>query len=194
MSAEEKILQGILQDAKLQADKIIANGKTEETAILEEGKTQAKAYSAQTVSAALIKAKAIKTNAESAANLTVRDIMLAKKHSEIEKTLGLAIDKIVSLPDEKYFSLLCGLAAKNARSQQGVVFLSPADLGRKVSIFEKMLKNAGVNAKISSTPSNIKNGFILSYGDVEYNLSLEAVISDKRDILEDKINSALFAE
>jgi hypothetical protein len=89
MSAEEKILQGILQDAKLQADKIIANGKTEETAILEEGKAQAKAYSAQTVSAALIKAKAIKTNAESAANLTVRDIILAKKHSEIEKTLGL---------------------------------------------------------------------------------------------------------
>lgn len=194
MSAEEKILQGILDDANGQAEKIISEANAECKAVLAKGKEESKAYSAKTVSEALRKAKAIKQNADSAAELTVRDARLSKKHEEIEKTLSLAVERIISLPDDKYFSLLCGLAVKNARSEEGTIALGSADLIRDIAVFEKLLKDAGVNARLSKAPAPIKNGFILKYGDIEYNLSLLSVIDDKREALEDKVNSILFAE
>lgn len=194
MSAEERILQGIIDDANLQAEKIIAEAKSECENILAKGKEEAKAYSAKTVSDALRRAKAIKQNADSAAELSVRDIKLAKKHEEIEKTLCLAIEKIISLPDEKYFSLLCELAVKNARSEEGVICLGPADLIRDIAVFERLLSKHRVNVTLEKTPYSVKNGFVLKYGDIEYNLSLDAVIADKKDTLQDSINSILFED
>lgn len=194
MSAEEKILQGIIDDAKVQADTIMAQAQTKCEQILASGKAEAKEYAAKTVSDALRGAKAIKLNAESSAELVVRDAKLAKKHEEIEKTLSLAVEKIVSLPDNKYFALLLGLVKANALAEQGVLKLSPADLLRDISVLEKQFGEWELNITIDKTPADIKHGFILKYGDIEYDLSLEAVISDKKDALEDKVNGILFAD
>ena len=57
-----------------------------------------------------------------------------------------------------------------------------------------MLGEAEVTASVCNTPADISGGFILKYGDIEYNLSVSAVINDKREVLEDKINTVLFAE
>ena len=94
MSAEEKILQGIIADAEMQADKIKNTALAECESINAKVAEDKKVYEATTVSAALFKAKSIKQNAESAAELTVRDAKLAKKHSEIEKTLAMAEERI----------------------------------------------------------------------------------------------------
>lgn len=194
MGAEEKILQGILYDANLQAEKILADGEIKCEEIRTHAADKSKAYAAKTISEALRSAKAINQNSECAADLTVRDARLAKKHEEINATINAAVEKITALPDDKYFNLLCSLAVKNARGEEGSLMLSAADLIRDVSAFEKLLISNGVNVKLSKTPAAIKNGFILKYGDIEYNLSLEAVIVDKKDAIQDSINSILFAE
>ena len=46
--------------------------------------------------------------------------------------------------------------------------------------------------KISETPANIKNGFVLSYGDVEENCSFDALIEASKETLQDKIGQMLF--
>ncbi len=194
MSAQEKILQGILDDANLQAEKTLNDA----AAVCEEIKAQTaemvKSYSATTTSGALLRAKSIKENAESAANLIVRDAKLAKRHNEIEKTLILAEQQIAALPDNEYFTLLTKLAKQNAKPQTGELLLCNTDLARNTEIFANLLKGENVNVKISSKAANITSGFILKYGDIEYNLTIKAVINDKREILEDKINTILFAE
>lgn len=194
MGAEEKILQGILNDANGQAKKITADGAARCEEILTQSAQQAKAYAAKTVSDALRRAKAIKENSDSATELTVRDARLVKKHEEIENTIKLATEKIASLPDDKYFALLCSLAVKNARAQEGILLLGAADHIRDVSVFRELLGSAGVKVAIDKTPAAVKNGFILKYGDIEYNLSLDAVIADKKDALQDRINTILFAD
>lgn len=194
MSAEEKILGCILSDAEKQAETIKNAALAECEEIEKKAAEDKKAYEATTVSAALFKAKGIKLNAQSSAELTIRDAKLAKKHSEIEKTLKLAEDKINALADEEYFTLLTRLAKENAKQEKAELLMSSRDLKRNTALFEKMLAAAGVSAEVSSTPADICGGLILKYGDVEYNLTIAAVINDKREELEDKINGVLFAE
>ena len=194
MSAEEKILGCILSDAEKQAETIKNAALAECEEIEKKAAEDKKSYEATTVSAALFKAKGIKLNAQSSAELTIRDAKLAKKHSEIEKTLKLAEDKINALADEEYFTLLTRLAKENAKQEKAELLMSSRDLKRNTALFEKMLAAAGVSAEVSSTPADIYGGLILKYGDVEYNLTIAAVINDKREELEDKINGVLFAE
>ncbi len=192
MNAEEKILGGILSEAEATAAATAEKAADEVKALEEAAAAEIKTYSAEVVSSALLKAKAIKQNAESAAELTIRDARLAKKHEEINKTLDMAVATVCALSDEKYFALLAGVAATYAKKAEGTLLVGKNDMKRDLSVFKKALSDKGVKVTVSDLPSSDDYGFVLCYGDVEYNLSLTALINDKRDILEDRINRILF--
>lgn len=194
MGAEEKILEGIISDAEAQGDEIIARAKAQSELILAKAKDEAKAYSAEVVSSALMKAKTIKDNAESSASLVVRDGKLAKKREEILKTVELAKKHIVSLEDEIYFNKLLNLIKDYARSEEGTLLLGGADLKRNIALLEATLKKENINVKIADNQADISGGFILKYGSIEYNLSIDAIIDEKKELIEDKINTILFSE
>ncbi|MBO5873388.1 MAG: hypothetical protein J6Q56_04195 [Clostridia bacterium] len=194
MSAEEKILEGIISDAVAQGDEIIARAKAQSELVLTKAKDETKAYSAEVVSSALIKAKTIKDNAESAAALVVRDGKLAKKREEILKTVELAKKHIASLDDEVYFKKLVSIVKGYAKSEEGVLLLGGVDLKRNTALLETALKKANINVKISDKRADISGGFILKYGSIEYNLSVDAIIDEKKELLEDKINTILFSQ
>lgn len=192
MSAEEKILGGILSEAEATA-KAAEEKTAEEVKKMEEAAAaEAKAYSAEVISAALLKAKAIKKNADSAAELTVRDMKLSKKHEEIEKTVAMALEATLKLDDEKYFALLSKVAAPYAKDGEAALKVGKKDKKRDLSVFLKALAERGIKAILSDTSALEDYGFVLSYGDVEYNLTLAALINDKRDIIEDRIHRILF--
>ena len=50
----------------------------------------------------------------------------------------------------------------------------------------------GGDLKVSENTVDIPSGFILSYGEIEENCSIDALINEKRDVLEDKLNSLFF--
>ncbi len=192
MNAEEKILGGILEEAEATAAATAEKAANEVKDLEEAAAAEAKTYSAEAISSALLKAKAIKQNAESSAELTVRDAKLAKKHEEINKTLDMAIASVCALSDEKYFTLMAGVAAAYAKEGEGTLQVGKKDIRRDLSVFKKALSDKGVKITVSDIPSSDDYGFVLCYGDVEYNLSLAALINDKRDILEDRIHRILF--
>lgn len=194
MGAEEKILEGIISDAVAQGDEIIARAKAQSELALNKAKDETKAYSAEVVSSALIKAKTIKDNAESSAALVVRDGKLSKKREEILKTVELAKEYIASLDDEVYFKKLVSLIKGYAKSEESVLLLGAEDLKRNFALLEAELKKEKINVKISDKPADISGGFILKYGSIEYNLSIDAIIDEKKEFLEDKINTILFSE
>lgn len=194
MSAEEKILAGISAEAKAQAEQILSEATQRVDEINEAAKAEAKAYSGEVVSAALRRAKTIKENAESASTLVIRDAKLSKKLEEIEKTVSAAKKAIINLPDNIYFTRLAAMAKAEARAETATLYLGSADIKRDVACFKSALDEAGVNAELQDEPAPFDNGVVLKYGDIEYNLSLDSVIAEKRELLEDKINSILFAE
>ncbi len=191
MNAQEKIIEGILEESRTEAEKVLSNARAEVDAVSEEYKARAKDYSAKKVSEALLRAKVIKQNADSAGEITVRDASLAKKHEEIEKTIALALDKIKALPDEKYFTMLARIAEKYAEKRQGEALLGRGEEKRNADLFAKALKEKGIDVTVGYTNA-LNDGFILKYGDIEYNLSLSALVDDKRELLEDRINAVLF--
>ena len=84
------------------------------------------------------------------------------------------------------------LAAGYAKDQEGTLFVGSKDIKRDLSIFKTALQNKGIKVDISDVPLEEERGFVLKYGDIEYNLSLTAIINDKRDSLEDRIHQILF--
>ena len=194
MSAEEKILAGITAQAEAKAEEILGEATKRINEINESAISESKSYSGEVVSAALRRAKTLKENAESASELLIRDAKLAKKLEEIEKTISAAKKAIIGLPDNVYFQRLAAMAKAEAREEQAMLYLGAADIKRDVACFKAALDAAGVNALLQSEPAPFDNGLVLKYGDIEYNMSLESVIAEKRELLEDRVNSILFAD
>ena len=195
MTAQEQILKGILDDANKTADDILKNAKEQADVILEAAKKEAKTASGETVSAALKKAVTIKENAESSATLILRDARLKRKIREIEEVLEKATEEICKLSDEEYFDIILKMAKNKADNKNGELFLSATDLAKRNTEYLKDgIKKSGLMLTLSTAPADIKSGFLIKYGDIEINSSFSAIVQEKKELLEDTVNAALFTE
>ena len=176
---------GILDKAKAQADEIVNSGKEaadkKEAAIAKQGE---------------LDAAATKKRIDSAAEQTLRKYILEAKQWEINKTIAAALDKIQALPADEYFEDILKMVGKYAPEKEGTIKFSAADLGRMPADLEsrinKKLQGKG-SLKISKEPVNINGGFILDYGDVEENCSLDALAESLKEKLQDEISTILFS-
>ena len=157
------------QKAQKEAEKIIADGKK-----LAEKKVSAARSSAETIS---------KTRYLEVKNAIVNDIIAA------------AFEKIEAMSDEEYFALLLSLCEKNVESGEGTMFLSARDLERVPKDFEESINSLVYEkgaVRLSKTPKEIENGFVLVYGNIEVNCTLRAVFDEKLDTLRDALCKELF--
>ena len=73
---------------------------------------------------------------------------------------------------------------------KGEVYLSVKDKARDTASFKSEL--SALDLTLSDTFADINGGFILKYGDIQINGELSALIHEKRDVLTDELNKALF--
>lgn len=191
MTAVEKIVERIMLDAKAEADAIKAEAEQKALKIKFDSKNEATATAESFKASADKKAERIVAAAESAANLTVRNELLYKRREEIEKTLLGLEDYLKALPLKKYFDKLMLLAVESANGKEGVLYMNSADLERAPETFKEILKSKGITVS-NKADDTISGGFILKYDDIEINEEFSALIADKKELLEDIINSCLF--
>ena len=191
MTAVEKIVERIELDAKAEAEAIIAEAEQKALKIKFDSKNEATMAAENFKAEADKKAERIVAAAESAANLTVRNELLYKRREEIEKTLKELEEHLKSLPEKKYFDKLMLLAVDSANGKQGVLFMNSADLKRVPQTFKEILSSKGITVS-DKADDTISGGFILKYDDIEINEDFTALIADKKEQLEDIINSCLF--
>lgn len=191
MTAVEKIVERIMLDAKAEADAIKAEAEQKALKIKFDSKNEATATAESFKASADKKAERIVAAAESAANLTVRNELLYKRREEIEKTLLGLEDYLKALPLKKYFDKLMLLAVESANGKEGVLYMNSADLERAPETFKEILKSKGITVS-NKADDTISGGFILKYDDIEINEEFSALIADKKEQLEDIINSCLF--
>ena len=190
---DNNLFESIINSGKEQADAIAQEAEKKAQEIIAKAKEEAEQNSAEIAKNAEAKALNMKNAALSSSSLITRNAVLKSKRAEIDKTLDGIIEYIISLDDESYFSILYSMA-KSVEENSGTVFLNENDLKRLPSDFASKLKDAGIDAEISKESVDIKGGFILRCGAIEANCSLEAVIEDKKNELEDFINRELFVE
>jgi len=196
MAGLEKIIERIASDSAAKCDGIIFDAQNEAQKIKDAAAQQSSDNQAAIVEAANKEAKAIVDMAESGAELEGKKQLLATRVEVINKAIDVASKKLGDMPDDEYFAALYALAKKYAQSGEGTMLLSKKDLGRLPKDFDKKINEGlakGAKISVAKDPSNISDGFILVYGDVEINCTFDALIEDARDDIKDELFSIIFA-
>ena len=139
------------------------------------------------------KLRQTKAASVSRCDLEIRNALLRQRRSEIDKTVGALLDYFLGLPDGDYFQAIYRLAAQ-LKGKSGEILLNNKDLQRLPQDFEGKIREAGLDASVSTTPADILGGFVLKSGDIEENMDFRALINARRDEIEDLINRELFEQ
>lgn len=194
MTGLETILQQIADDAKAEAEELLQTAKAEQEKLL----TEAKAKASETEQAAIAQgeeqAKQIRERAESAAQMQRRNAILACKQELIGETIASVKRELANAPDEKYFAVLVALAKRFAAEGKAELQMNQRDLERMPADFAEQLKAAAPQTEftVSKTPIDIKDGFLLVYGGIDINCTLDAVFDGAQADLSDAVSRTLW--
>ena len=190
MTSSEKILAGIAGEAKTEAEKITAEAEKQAAEITAAAKTEAETDAGKIRADAEKKAELIINSGKSSAGLLKRDTALNCRRELIEKALNFVADTVNAYGDKDYFDFLLTLIKKEKLNGKGEVYLSVKDKARDIAAFKSEL--SALDLTLSDTFADINGGFILKYGEIQINGELSALIHEKRDVLTDELNKALF--
>lgn len=191
MSSGDKILNRISLDCDERISQIGAETDEKCAQIMAQAKLDADKISAEIADRAQSKFKQMQAASKSRCDLETRNAFLKRRREEIDKTYSEILNKMKNLPDEDYFELIYTFA-KKLSGMSGVVLLNEKDMNRLPKDFLARLEECGVKAELSKMPCDIESGFILKCGDIEENMDFSAILSEKRDAIEDFINQELF--
>ena len=191
MTAKEKILFSITDEAEKKSREIIATAEKEAEYIIKSAELTAKSIAENDLKTTKEKSLAVIKNGKSSAQLEKRNKILKFKTEAIETVLGDIPIKLNSYDDAEYFLMLSRLLDKNALDKEGIINLNQRDIARINHIFKKKIKSLGL--KISENPADIDGGFILNYGGILINCSFKAMVNENREMLIDNINRILFS-
>ena len=190
MTSSEKILAGIAEESKAQADKINSDAEKQAADIIAAAREEAESEAEKIKAEAEKKAELIINSGKSSAKLLKRDTALKCRRGLIEKALITVADTVNAYSDKDYFDFLLTLIKKEKLNGKGEVYLSVKDKARDIAAFKSEL--SALDLTLSDTFADINGGFILKYGDIQINGELSALIHEKRDVLTDELNKALF--
>ena len=190
MTSSEKILAGIAEESKAQADKINSDAEKQAAEITAAAREEAESEAEKIKAEAEKKAELIISSGKSSAELLKRDTALNCRRGLIEKALITVADTVNAYGDKDYFDFLLTLLKKEKLNGKGEVYLSVKDKARDIAAFKSEL--SALDLTLSDTFADINGGFILKYGDIQINGELSALIHEKRDVLTDELNKALF--
>ena len=190
MTSSEKILAGIAEESKAQADKINSDAEKQAADIIAAAREEAESEAEKIKAEAEKKAELIISSGKSSAELLKRDTALNCRRGLIEKALITVADTVNAYSDKDYFDFLLTLIKKEKLNGKGEVYLSVKDKARDTAAFKSEL--SALDLTLSDTFADINGGFILKYGDIQINGELSALIHEKRDVLTDELNKALF--
>ena len=190
MTSSEKILAGIAEESKAQADKINSDAEKQAADIIAAAREEAESEAEKIRAEAEKKAELIINSGKSSAELLKRDTALKCRRGLIEKALITVADTVNAYSDKDYFDFLLTLIKKEKLNGKGEVYLSVKDKARDTAAFKSEL--SALDLTLSDTFADINGGFILKYGDIQINGELSALIHEKRDVLTEELNKALF--
>mgnify|MGYP000904152246 CR=1 FL=1 len=199
MTGTEKIKARILEDAEAKAAQILEQAESEARKIKENALIEAEQKKAEILKKGEEDGKEIYRRMLSEASLEGRKEILKAKQELIESAFALAMDKLCSLPDRDYQSLLEDMAAEAAKDEEGEILLSGKDKNRIQKDFIKninrKIKDSGKKGKLELSEDSIKTvgGFVLRYKDMEINNTFEVMFEMLRPRLENDVVGILFS-
>jgi len=193
----EKIVEKIREESLRKCETVIAEAKENGNEIILEAKKEAAKTAFDITEKGKKEAERKVAAARSAAETISKTRYLEVKNAIVNDIIAAAFEKIEAMEDEEYFALLLSLCEKNVENGEGIMYLSKRDLERAPKDFEESVNSLIYEkgaVRLSKTPKDIENGFVLVYGDIEVNCTLRAVFDEKLDTLRDALCKELFTE
>ena len=198
MAGLENITGSILQDAEDQAADILRKAQDEAEQILQKAESDRIDVLERERQRADRDAKAYAASVASRAARGTREAVLAQKQAIIREVLDKACSELAGRDDVSYFDMTEKLIRRNIRAGSGEILFGAKDLSRLPDGFQDRLdriaREAGGTLRISPVPAEIENGFLLRYGGIDENCSLNALFEEKRDLLRDAVHETLFRQ
>ena len=135
MNGLENITARIAADAQAEAQTILAEAQSRAQAITGEWAAQAKKESDDILARGKAAADERRERLESVAQMEGKKLLLSARQEMIGKAFDRALEKLLSLPEEEYITLLANLCAKAAVTGREEVIFDPNDqkkVGAKV--------------------------------------------------------------
>lgn len=198
MNGAEKIKEKIIADARERAEKIIEAARIEAQGIIKHAEKQAFQRVAIMTEKAKEDAALYKQRAQAAGEMEIKKNILKTRQDTIDEAFAIALERIAELPDDKYSRFLEEILLNAARDEEGELILNSKDkqrLGQQfIDRMNAKFRSLGRNAvlKLSADDLNSRGGFVIRYGDMEINCTLEVMLNMERPNLEAGVAAILF--
>ncbi|MBO4837917.1 MAG: V-type ATP synthase subunit E [Lachnospiraceae bacterium] len=198
MTGTEKILRHIADKAGGEAAAIMEKAREEAARLEEKARAEREEILADAEKQGRDIVDAARERSEVTAAAYKRRTLLATRGALVKEALDKAWENILALPDQEYFDFLYTQLDKQDLGRDGQLCLNAKDLERRPADFEEKIAAAAARQKgtlvLGGFPADIAGGFILQYGGVEENCSLEAIFESEADVLKDAVRAVLFED
>lgn len=196
MTGLESILKGIEDEARTLADEILKNAQKEADEIVSRAKQTATNEAMKISDETDREIKFLEEKNRSMAELQGKRIVLKGKNEAIDFIIEATKNEILNMDDAEYFDLIFKLVDKFLESKPATIIFSDKDLKRMTYEFRNELlslaEKNGSQLTISQKGAKISGGFIINYGDIEENCSVDALFESFYDDISDKVNATVF--
>ena len=196
MSGLDNIVEEIRNQSKQEADEILKEADVFCKDYMNKIKKEVEVEVVSIEKKALADRKLYEEKTVSGMEFLERNSILRAKQQVIEQAIDKARESIAGLNDEEYFNVLEKLLRKNVQQGKGKIWFSKRGLDRIPKGFEDRVKEIVAENQgelvIDREPANIKDGFVLVYGEIEENCTLKALFDSNIDRIKDIANKQLF--
>lgn len=196
MTGIDSILNIISNQQKTIENDIIRSAEEKALNIESDGDLEAETAYNEYIKKSLEKAEIDYKNACNSIDSENKRKILRCRVQLIETAIKKITDKLSELPDEEYFEIINRIVLQKIHSGDGKIYFSKKDLARLPMDFsERLSTNAQkINGtiKISETPADIENGFILVYGRISENCTFTEILESQKDKVRDILANELF--
>lgn len=192
MSGLEKITEHIISKANAQADEIIKDAQAKADEIMSKAESDAKAYEENARQKTNAECEKIIQMAESENRQLKRQSILFAKSSAISHIIYDTKKAVKEMKNNEYKNILLTILKNSVSDKEGEILFSEND--KKIiddDFINEIDKISGGKLKISDNFCDIDGGFIIKYGRIEINCSIDSIFEEKYSQLTDLVNSFL---
>ena len=190
MTGLDKILMEIKKDSDGRVNETLSNAKAEEKRIMEEAQAESKRQSEEIIEKAKKDAETVRERAMSSVEIKAGRLVLSKKQEIINDLILKAKEFIGEMNADEYSEFMIKAIQKYSHKEEGEVKFSDHDKAFANAKVYDVIKEK--NLKVSEESVDAKIGFILDYGDIEENCTLDAIFDGNIEVLSDKVCGIIF--
>lgn len=194
MEGIEKITAKIIQDSEAEITALLAQTEEKVKAVGEAAQAQADKESADALARGKRAAAERLERLQSAAQMETRKLKLAAKQEVVSEAFDLALEKLCTLPEQDYITLLTELVLEASSTGREQLIFSARDrarVGKQVVVAANEARE-GSQLTLSQETREMRGGFVLVDGDLEVNCAFETLIRLQREKLERDVARVLF--